>query len=225
MCICVCVLCAAGVCAQPHRVAMFTLPIACVLPLELRKDALLYQQGDYPYYSPYQLVRHHASRSVGHAARHHPTSIQPLTPRCCSVCGAAVQRYGAFRNSRHVRPRVSPILAAISLGRSCRHDLTHTPVRGSPCGMAAGSPRAWPCRSSPTCTRVPSHGAAAVDLLLPRASGDPAADHIPSSGPAPPHHQRSVFHRGGRGDGGRSCDDERRPVKQWRPAERAPTSR
>ena len=36
---------------------MFTLPIACVLPLELRKDARLYEQGgEYPYYSPYQLV-------------------------------------------------------------------------------------------------------------------------------------------------------------------------
>ena len=58
---------------------MFTLPIACVLPLELRKDAHVYINGEYPYYSPYQLVRGHSSATQRAAS---PTPY-PSIAHCC----------------------------------------------------------------------------------------------------------------------------------------------
>ena len=98
-------------CAQPHRVAMFTLPIACVLPLELRQDAHLYQRGEYPYYSPYQLVSR--SRRVPSPAR------RPLCPR---VHSAELCSRPALRRLPHVAKRQSSAEApqrAVSQRQRC----------------------------------------------------------------------------------------------------------
>ena len=70
---------------------MFTLPIACVLPLELRKDAHLYQQGEYPYYSPYQLVSTRRLR-LEHAAA--------TRCGCCGCCRLLTLRLPSFLRCR-----------------------------------------------------------------------------------------------------------------------------